>query len=179
MPHDADLSRRRRARAAGSFLCPPKPGRALSVKGGARTPSPISSFRWVRHRCLSMRVHLVISRHSLNKNIPARKTTALSRRLTQPRTESNIGAAIVRAKQNAKYLLPDMDVISASLRSGQVPVVTYTDEQGLVTEEAVDGRYIAISHVWADGMGSTSEKGLPKVSCEVSLRSCDGCPPFH
>ena len=68
-----------------------------------------------------------------------------------------------------EVLLPDMGVISASLRSGKVPVVTYTDEQGLITDEAVDGRYVAISHVWVDGMGSISEKGLPK--CHVKFLS--------
>ena len=68
-----------------------------------------------------------------------------------------------------EVLLPDMGVISASLRSGQVPVVTYTDEQGLITEEAVEGKYVAISHVWADSMGSISEKGLPK--CHVRFLS--------
>ena len=91
---------------------------------------------------------------------------------------ATIDTATYRIKHRRSYcegetkceiLLPDMDVISASLRSGQVPVVIYTDEQGLVTEEAVDGRYVAISHVWADGMGSTSEKGLPK--CHVKFLS--------
>ena len=51
------------------------------------------------------------------------------------------------------------------LSAGEIPVVVYDGRQ-LSTRRAPEGPYVAISHVWADGLGSTSETGLP--TCQVS-----------
>ncbi|MCJ1279354.1 hypothetical protein MMC21_007178 [Puttea exsequens] len=74
-------------------------------------------------------------------------------------------------------LTADMEVVRAQLRSGRVPVVSYTENQGLITVGAEDDEYVAISHVWADGMGSTSEQGLPE--CQVKFLSEAGTAAYH
>lgn len=51
------------------------------------------------------------------------------------------------------------------LRSGQIPVVAL-DGSALTVHRAIDRPYIAISHVWADGLGSTTEDGLP--TCQIA-----------
>ena len=59
------------------------------------------------------------------------------------------------------FLSPPFDHISALLSSGRIPVITYDGDRSLSVRSADDGPYVAISHVWADGLGSTAEKGLP------------------
>ena len=49
--------------------------------------------------------------------------------------------------------------------SATVPVVVW-DGMRLRVQPAVDGQYIAISHVWADGLGAFSEVGLP--ACQIA-----------
>lgn len=66
-----------------------------------------------------------------------------------------------KGKDNCEILKADMDILKVKLEAGKIPVTLFTEHQGLVTLGSEDGPYIAISHVWADGMGSTSEKGLP------------------
>jgi hypothetical protein len=63
---------------------------------------------------------------------------------------------------------PDMDRLTDLLKKGKIPVVTLTDK-GLKVLPHDDRLYIAVSHVWSDGMGSTSEAGLPE--CQVRFLS--------
>ncbi|KAI0751760.1 hypothetical protein C8Q80DRAFT_1097925 [Daedaleopsis nitida] len=74
----------------------------------------------------------------------------------------------VRPDCDCEFLKPPIEDIARILddRDGTaIPVVTF-DGQTLGVEPAVVGSYLAISHVWADGMGSTSEVGLPR--CQVA-----------
>ncbi|KAI0651192.1 hypothetical protein C8Q79DRAFT_17752 [Trametes meyenii] len=64
-----------------------------------------------------------------------------------------------------EYTKPPLDDVIQLLSEGVVPVVVYDGEQ-LCVRPAADGDYVAISHVWADGMGSTTELGLP--TCVVA-----------
>ncbi|KAI0770587.1 hypothetical protein C8Q74DRAFT_1276317 [Fomes fomentarius] len=64
-----------------------------------------------------------------------------------------------------RFLKPAITSISQLLSSGNIPVIVY-DGQSLIVRNAADGPYIAISHVWADGLGSTTEQGLPE--CQVA-----------
>ncbi|KAK7049525.1 hypothetical protein VNI00_005556 [Paramarasmius palmivorus] len=66
------------------------------------------------------------------------------------------------------YIVPPFDAITQLLSEGDhgsVPIVVF-DGQRLLVERAVDRPYVAISHVWADGLGSTTEQGLP--GCQVA-----------
>ncbi|KAI0830216.1 hypothetical protein BC628DRAFT_1500779 [Trametes gibbosa] len=55
---------------------------------------------------------------------------------------------------------PSLDDVANILCSGLVPTVIF-DGDVLRVLPADDGAYVAISHVWADGMGSTTDNGLP------------------
>ncbi|KAI3595831.1 het domain protein [Moniliophthora roreri] len=64
------------------------------------------------------------------------------------------------------FIRPPMDHILHSLEHGNIPIIVAEPHRGPVTVRlSSDGPYIAISHVWADGLGSTSEDGLP--SCQM------------
>ncbi|THU76391.1 hypothetical protein K435DRAFT_619067, partial [Dendrothele bispora CBS 962.96] len=59
---------------------------------------------------------------------------------------------------------PPQDCIMALLEQSEIPVIMISDS-GITVRSASFGPYVAISHVWADGLGSTTEKGLPV--CQV------------
>ncbi|RDX48896.1 hypothetical protein OH76DRAFT_1520448 [Lentinus brumalis] len=63
------------------------------------------------------------------------------------------------------FITPTFSDVDDLLSRGDIPVVIY-DSDRLSVRRAADGPYVAISHVWADGLGSTTEKGLP--TCQVS-----------
>ncbi len=66
-----------------------------------------------------------------------------------------------------EYLAPPSHDVFAYLERGEIPVVTLDqDSQHMTVRGASGGSYVAISHVWADGLGSTTEKGLP--ACQVA-----------
>ncbi|RPD58599.1 hypothetical protein L226DRAFT_572873 [Lentinus tigrinus ALCF2SS1-7] len=62
------------------------------------------------------------------------------------------------------FVSPPLSAISDLLLKNEVPVLTY-DGHNLSVRRAGDRPYVAISHVWADGLGSTTEHGLPM--CQV------------
>ncbi|KAI0770586.1 hypothetical protein C8Q74DRAFT_913042 [Fomes fomentarius] len=62
-------------------------------------------------------------------------------------------------------LIPSRDRISELLSSGKIPAMLY-DGRNLTVRDAEDGPFVAISHVWADGLGSTAEVGL--LTCQVA-----------
>lgn len=58
------------------------------------------------------------------------------------------------------YVKPAVDEVARLLSEDSIPVVVYEGSRLRVLP--AQGRpYVAISHVWADGMGSTTEDGLP------------------
>ncbi|PBL01362.1 hypothetical protein ARMGADRAFT_1007365 [Armillaria gallica] len=66
---------------------------------------------------------------------------------------------------NCRYLIPSNDRVMDFLEEDEIPVIL-VNESGITVHRASSGPYIAISHVWADGLGSTTEKGLP--ACQVA-----------
>ncbi|KAI0770620.1 hypothetical protein C8Q74DRAFT_1202368, partial [Fomes fomentarius] len=62
-------------------------------------------------------------------------------------------------------LSPSLPGISELLSSGHIPVLTYSGSS-LMIHRAEDCPYVAVSHVWVDGLGSTTEGGLP--TCQVA-----------
>ncbi|KAI9150818.1 het protein [Paramyrothecium foliicola] len=69
-----------------------------------------------------------------------------------------------------RYIKPDCEKVLEILNQGLIPVVRMSKDQeslGIagVSEENKRVPYIAFSHVWADGLGSSSEVGLPL--CQV------------
>ncbi|KAI0651218.1 hypothetical protein C8Q79DRAFT_20153 [Trametes meyenii] len=59
------------------------------------------------------------------------------------------------------YVKPPIREVELLLSEGLVPAVVF-DGRDLHVVCAADNSYVSISHVWADGMGSTTEDGLPK-----------------
>ncbi|KAI0713034.1 hypothetical protein C8T65DRAFT_164123 [Cerioporus squamosus] len=62
------------------------------------------------------------------------------------------------------FIRPTFSGISGLLLDDEIPVLTYEGKSFKISR-AVDGGYVAISHVWADGLGSTTEQGLS--TCQV------------
>jgi hypothetical protein len=94
-------------------------------------------------------------------------------------TATDVDVATYKPRHNPQYCTekdgmpcnnasPDMDTLTDLLKKGKIPVVTLTDK-GIKVLPHDDGPYIAVSHVWSDGMGSTSEAGLPE--CQVRFLS--------
>lgn len=74
------------------------------------------------------------------------------------------------------YVAPPIQEIKKRLHTGSIPIITLRDQsstdQGQIQLDVLDAAdsksrqgYAAISHVWSDGIGSNSERGLP--SCVV------------
>lgn len=70
------------------------------------------------------------------------------------------------------YLKPPLHAVVETLSNNEIPVVMISDtdaaeDSGLVLTctTASNTPYVAISHVWADGLGSTTEVGLP--TCQL------------
>ncbi|KAJ8483077.1 hypothetical protein ONZ51_g4944 [Trametes cubensis] len=70
----------------------------------------------------------------------------------------------VLASCTCEYVKPPLDEVLRLLSEGHIPVITF-DGRALRALPANETTYVAISHVWAEGMGSTTEDGLP--SCVV------------
>ncbi|KAF9262441.1 hypothetical protein L218DRAFT_867422, partial [Marasmius fiardii PR-910] len=66
---------------------------------------------------------------------------------------------------HCSFQSPPLSHISQILSSNEIPVVVYHGDT-LAVRSAASGPYVAISHVWIDGMGSTTETGLP--TCHIS-----------
>ncbi|KAI9069318.1 hypothetical protein FKP32DRAFT_1586963 [Trametes sanguinea] len=78
------------------------------------------------------------------------------------------------------WVTPGNEEVRRLLSAGHVPVVVY-DGMMLQVKPADSVPYVAISHVWAEGMGSTTEEGLPRcvveritVLARKTLRGGDG-----
>ncbi|KAJ4144433.1 hypothetical protein LMH87_003315 [Akanthomyces muscarius] len=68
------------------------------------------------------------------------------------------------------YTTPPLGDVLQLLIEREVPVVTFADgldadPSCIQVHKASDVPYVAISHVWADGLGSTTETGLP--TCQL------------
>ncbi|KAF4545916.1 Het domain-containing protein [Lasiodiplodia theobromae] len=74
------------------------------------------------------------------------------------------------------YIKPPRAAVTAALAAGAIPVIrlpraaeatttTTAGDEKLAVALTSDGPYVAISHVWTDGMGSNTETGLP--ACQL------------
>ncbi|TFK80832.1 hypothetical protein K466DRAFT_364512 [Polyporus arcularius HHB13444] len=66
------------------------------------------------------------------------------------------------------FIRPTPGAVEQHLSVGDIPVVVYEGSQ-LTVRRSSDGPYVAISHVWADGLGSVTEDGLP--ACQLARLS--------
>ena len=55
---------------------------------------------------------------------------------------------------------PVFQEVTTAIRKEQIPVISISNGEKLATSIARDTPYVAISHVWADGLGSTTEQGI-------------------
>ncbi|KAJ7124465.1 hypothetical protein C8R44DRAFT_148489 [Mycena epipterygia] len=62
------------------------------------------------------------------------------------------------------FIKPSLSAVCELVRENKVPILVY-DGTELLVRSAGDFAYVAISHVWADGLGSTTEEGLP--GCQI------------
>lgn len=92
-----------------------------------------------------------ISRQPTLNNV----ATVVTTKYVRPHVTPGCTCALVKAS---------LDAVSALLEQDIVPVVVF-DGADLVVRSASTGPYVAISHVWADGLGSKTEEGLPR--CQV------------
>lgn len=94
-------------------------------------------------------------------------------------TIANVEAYVPRHVDPAchcEYIRPPIEEITKMLGDGIVPAVVY--DRGLLhVQPATEGSYVAISHVWADGMGSTTEDGLPTCVVERIASLARGLHP--
>ncbi|SJL00896.1 uncharacterized protein ARMOST_04210 [Armillaria ostoyae] len=69
------------------------------------------------------------------------------------------------------YSKPPVDAVIQALTQNEIPVViieepgSLRDTLDITCTTSSQSRYVAISHVWADGLGSTTEDGLP--TCQL------------
>lgn len=63
------------------------------------------------------------------------------------------------------FVKPPLSTICEFVYKKEVPVVVF-DGTNLLVHSASDTPYVAISHVWADGLGSVTEEGLPRCQTE-------------
>ncbi|THV03519.1 hypothetical protein K435DRAFT_747777 [Dendrothele bispora CBS 962.96] len=65
-----------------------------------------------------------------------------------------------------EFIKPPISEIKDILADDRIPVVALDEANKLVVHDSTNQAYMAISHVWADGLGSTAEEGLPR--CQVT-----------
>ncbi|RPD65488.1 hypothetical protein L227DRAFT_540288, partial [Lentinus tigrinus ALCF2SS1-6] len=66
---------------------------------------------------------------------------------------------------SCSYIRPPLSDVIRHLAEGRVPVMVLDGDE-LSVRDSLNVDYVAISHVWADGLGSTAEVGLP--ACHLS-----------
>jgi hypothetical protein len=81
--------------------------------------------------------------------------------------------------RQCQKLIPDLKQIMRILRENEIPIIcleTLNGEPRLIvsaSSKALPGDYIAISHVWADGLGGSTETGLNLCQVERLSRLCN------
>ncbi|OCH84218.1 hypothetical protein OBBRIDRAFT_764553 [Obba rivulosa] len=90
---------------------------------------------------------------------------------------NNIDAAVYSNRHvmdtcKCAYSRPPLDAVIETLASNEIPIIMIPDYGAPIDDmvtmtcsTASSAPYVAISHVWADGLGSTSEVGLP--TCQL------------
>ena len=66
---------------------------------------------------------------------------------------------------SCSFIRPPIYDVIGHLANGRIPVMIFNGNV-LSVRDSCDVDYVAISHVWADGLGSTAEVGLP--ACQIS-----------
>lgn len=89
-----------------------------------------------------------------------------------PKHDSTCESTLKGSVTSCKYSMPALEKIIAYIKDDHVPVFT-VDSSDLEVHTSSDMLYIALSHMWADGLGSTLEDGLPmcqlkRLSAQIS-----------
>lgn len=93
--------------------------------------------------------------------------------------ESTYQQAHVCRSCRCQKLLPDLQKVMEILKENKIPVMCLETLNGKprltvsASSKAAPGDYIAISHVWADGLGGATERGLNKCQVERLSRLCN------
>ncbi|EKM55708.1 uncharacterized protein PHACADRAFT_256522 [Phanerochaete carnosa HHB-10118-sp] len=85
----------------------------------------------------------------------------------------NYTAKHVMSSCECDHIVPPFPAIRERLERNEIPVLSY-DGNSLQVRSSHESPYISISHVWSDGLGSTSEKGLPTCQIERLTRLARG-----
>lgn len=76
------------------------------------------------------------------------------------------------------YITADAETLITTLKRGRIPLISgITDDDTLgyrieFVDADADTRYIAVSHVWSDGMGNPNSKSLPLCQLQVLIERC-------
>lgn len=92
-------------------------------------------------------------------------------------TRNNVDTQLYRTQHvdpdcDCPFVQPSLDAIVMEFKKGDIPVMQVDIGQpgarglDLKISASQDCRYVAFSHVWADGLGSVSEDGLP--TCQLA-----------
>ena len=93
--------------------------------------------------------------------------------------ESTYQQAHVCRSYLCQKLLPDLQEVMKILKENKIPVMCLETLNGMprltvsASSKAAPGEYIAISHVWADGLGGSTECGLNTCQVERLGRICN------
>jgi hypothetical protein len=77
-----------------------------------------------------------------------------------PKHNSECKSVMGVPETQCEYHKPALQQVISCIESDHIPVVTLNSFT-LEIHKSTDMPYVALSHVWADGLGSTSEDGLP------------------
>ncbi|KAK5998588.1 hypothetical protein PT974_00969 [Cladobotryum mycophilum] len=90
-----------------------------------------------------------------------------------PSHTSGCEALAISGTVHCEYIAPSFTEVEQMIPDDGIPVITLYDESGenmtLAVHRLSETKYVALSHVWADGLGSTTEKGLP--ACQLRRMS--------
>ncbi|ESK91662.1 het domain protein [Moniliophthora roreri MCA 2997] len=102
-------------------------------------------------------------------------------------TRNNIDASTYTTRHavdgcRCSFSKPSLDAVTETLLQWQIPVITIEHSHDnhhlqLKCKNATNIPYVAISHVWVDGLGSVTEAGLPSCQLERLAELTGGLVP--
>lgn len=128
---------------------------------------PMDAYR-LRQKLSSLAQYYVLT---LGRHVSARNHSSCTN--TRCKAASHIHQRHTECDGRCGFVSPNSSRISSIIRDGNIPMVIYSDIFGLRVQSinknwATDkGRYVAISHIWADGLGDPNSNAMPR--CQLRL----------
>lgn len=99
--------------------------------------------------------------------------------------ESRYETKHTRESCECHFVHPDLEKVHAVLGKGGIPILSpNVDSEGIIDSldvlEAKRGlRYVALSHVWSDGLGNAKENALPRCQVDVLFQAIKQIDSVH